>query len=96
MRKYAVAKVAAMAVLAGVGTATLAGPAFAGADEAQMWSFMDGSSSTTAAAPASTGNVPDGARAEYQGDGFTVLRHDAHQYLDCTGHGGGRLTCKRM
>ena len=94
MRKHAIAKAAAATVLAGLGSALFMTPAFAGADEAHMWSFMTGSPSTTAAAPPL--DRAGEARAEYQGDGFTVLRHDTHQYLDCTPHGGGKLSCKRL
>jgi hypothetical protein len=64
------------------GAALLSGPAFAGADEANMWSFMTGKPAAEQTAPAPTYNVPDNARAYYQGDyGQTVTRrHSGHAH----------------
>jgi hypothetical protein len=64
------------------GTALLSGSAFAGADEANMWSFMVGRPAAEQSAPAPAYNVPDNARAYYQGDyGQTVRqRHTGHAH----------------
>lgn len=83
----------AAAALAAAGLLAAA-PAFAGADEAHMWSFMAGSPSTSSAVPADSG--AGDARATFQGDGFTTLRQNDHRYLDCVPHAGGRLSCKSM
>ena len=65
-------------------------PAFAGFDEAHSWSFF--SNQQIAPATPSSSN----AQAEFQGDGFTTLRKNSHQYLDCISGKGGRLSCKKM
>ena len=88
MRKHSTIKIAAVALLAGVGgAAALSGPAFAGFDEANMYSFMEGGSAPAQAAPAPSyaapsQAVPDGARAYYQGSGEQThrSRHEGHAH----------------
>ena len=92
MSLFAPSRLAA-AALAAAGLLASA-PAFAGADEAHMWSFMTAAPSTSAAVPAGSGAGE--ARATYQGDGFTTLRRNDHRYLDCVAGAHGRLSCKSM
>jgi hypothetical protein len=80
--KTTASKLAAAAVLVGLGaTPFLSAPAMAGADEAHMWSFMTGTVPNAAPTTEARGHdVPDTARAYYDGHGSRMHHAGSYRY----------------